>query len=521
MKMRVNRIFSSLFAGLMAFSGISCQNSIEDYYNGGEQITSDETLMEYLDSQEEFSTFAALLKETGVAERLSGKDLFTVWAPDDSSIPESVSQMTAEEKLLLVMNHVSTTTIFSRNLSGMSTVKTLAGKHLNVVADRQFSIDGTPLKEVDLMFANGLLHKTGGWMIPQKNIYQWIEELSDDFSMFRDTLRAHDVRIFDKENSPVIGVDETGKIVYDSLWIVKNDLINNVDLADESLRHTMFVPSNTSIEAMLDERKAWFESIEREMTEEDSTACISWIMNAALHKGVVNFKPSSTVTSVKGKAMRTDYSTVGTSTEMSNGRIYVLDRCYAPRDIHYEKIVFNPYWIRKWMITYNGNVITTNTGDYDHFYNGINNANSKPLDAKLAIFWQFSTTAENNAYMFEARSWNPDELVTEDLDIMPGHYTIRARFIAQGDGFNTDVLNIYQVMEDEELRLINQISGVKKNYFDTAGDNGKDGVVCEDWEFTGKYSRVRFRVEIPGSYNNGQQRRICMGEWTLVPKDNY
>lgn len=520
--MRVNKIFISLLSCVVLLSGLSCQNSIDDYYLGGEKITRDETLMEYLESQEEFSSFAALLKETGVAERLSGKDLFTIWAPDDASMPEAVSQMSDEEKLMLVQNHVSVTTIFSRNLQSMSTVKTLAGKFLDIKGGAQPSIGGTSLKEVDIMLANGLIHKTEGWLMPQKNLYQWIESLSDDFSMFRDTLRAHDVRIFDKENSSISGVDETGKIVYDSLWIVKNDIINNLNLADESQRFTLFVPSNAAIESMLAERKSWFESIEREFTLEDSSACLSWIMNAVLHKGVVNFEPSSVVTSVKGKEMRTDYSAVGIHEEMSNGRIYVLDRCYAPRDIHYEKVVFNPYWIRKWMIDHNKNVITTNNGDYDHFYGGINNANSKPLDAKLAIFWQFSTTAANNAYMFEARSWNPDELVTEDLNIMPGHYKIRARFIAQGDGFDTDVLNIYQVMEEnDELRLINQISGVKKNYFDTAGSNGKDGLVSEDWEITGTYSRVRFYVEIPGSFNDGKKRRICAGEWTLIPGDNY
>ena len=102
--MRVNKIFISLLSCVVLLSGLSCQNRIDDYYLGGEKITRDETLMEYLESQEEFSSFAALLKETGVAERLSGKDLFTIWAPDDASMPEAVSQMSDEEKLMLVQN---------------------------------------------------------------------------------------------------------------------------------------------------------------------------------------------------------------------------------------------------------------------------------------------------------------------------------------------------------------------------------------------------------------------------------
>lgn len=526
MNIRSNNIFRPLVVAVMVLGILSCSSNMEEYYSGGTGITRNETLFEYLASEEEYSTFAALVEETGMAQKLSGQDLFTVWAPSNDVMPDDISQMSEADKLMLVQNHISVTTIYSRNIATMSTVGTLAGKYLNVSSGAKgFTIDNVNLTEIDMVFKNGLVHKIDGCLVPAKNIYQWLEDLSDDFSIFRDSLKAHDVRTFDKANSEIIGVDDTGKIVYDSLWIVKNDFLNNVDLNDESIRYTLLVPDDATIKSLLDERKSWFDEIEREMTMEDSSAVVTWLMNAALHKGVSEYAPGMTLTSVKGRKLRTDYATVKEPMNMSNGRIYLMDKCYVPRDVHYQTYNFNPYFIRYWMLKVKTPpaVITSNNADapYDKYYGGINNANSRIREDVKAIVWQYSTNTKDNHYEFEARTWNEEELITEDMPVTPGFYKIRARFIKQGDDFDTDKLNVYQVFEDGTVELIANIEGVKKAYFDTASDNGKTGLVHADWEFKGKYQKVRFRVEIPGSYTTGPKRRLSIGEWALIPNDNY
>lgn len=521
MKIRHNNILFALILTVGAIA-VSCDNSLEEYYRGGASITSEETVYEYLSSNEEYSTFLALIDEVGMKDKLNGSDLITVWAPADSCFTEDLSQMSLEDKTMLVQNHVSITTIFSRAFSTMSTIGTIAGKYLNLTKDASvYMVDGVQVVEVDNVFANGLLHKMGAVLRPQKNLWQWFSSLGDDYSIFRDTLKAYDMRTFDKENSPVYGVDDNGKIIYDSVWVVKNQFLKNVDLSDESQRHTFFVPDNRCIETILDERKAYLASVQRMMNAEDSTAMIHWIMNAALHKGIVNFNPGSSVTSMNSKEMRTDYFSVNDPIDMSNGRVYTFEKMYVPKNVHYQKLVFNPYWIRKELVA-NGGKFLDNNQPYDKVYNTVNNVNSKFIEAKEALFWQYSTTGKDNAYEFEARLWNEELGCTEDLMVMPGKYTLRGRFIKQGDDFNTDAYDIYHSVNGE-LNLIATVSGaeVKLGNYDNNGSNGKDGVITSEWEYTGNYDKVRFRVVIPGSFNNGPKRRICIGEWTLIPNDNY
>ena len=207
-----NMILKTL--GCLAVLAVSaCTNAVDDYYTGGETATGEGTVLQYLEKTPDYSEFVKLVGETGMTEILSGKDLVTVWAPTDAQMPAGVAAMSDAEKLRLVRNHISITTIFSRNLARLSTVGTMAGKYLTVgSASGTYTIDGIAISEMDRVFENGVVHRVSEWLAPRKNLYQWLEEAGDDYSRFRDTLLAHNVRVFDKENSPILGVDENGRI---------------------------------------------------------------------------------------------------------------------------------------------------------------------------------------------------------------------------------------------------------------------------------------------------------------------
>ncbi len=502
----------------------SCLDSIEDYYSKAGGALRSGTVYEHLRNDSRFSRFADLVDETGMKEILSGEELVTVWAPADSSMPASVAEMSADDKLMLVQNHISVSTIYSKGMSGMSTVSTLAGKYLNVTkSDGIYRVGGAALETVDQLYSNGLVHEISGWLVPDKNISQWLSSLPDTYSVFRDSLYAHNSRTFDKTNSPVIGIDENGTVIYDSLFIVKNDYLNNAELDSESARYTMFVPSNEALAGMYSSRAEYFSSIGREMTAEDSTALFDWVMKAALHRGSLNIHPGDILKSIAGKEIRVDYETLADTLNMSNGRIYTVSGCYVPKDVHYSKLEFNPYYIRREILS-NGGVITTNNTKYDKFYNGVNNTASKVLDDLNAVYWQFNSTSKDNFYQFEARDWSDSLACTLDMRVMPGKYTVRMQFINYGSNFNTDALDIYEVKTSggkEELLLIGSIAGIGKKYFYTESPNKVSGIVNEDYEFTGGYEKRVFRAVIPGSNTDGTKRRICVGICSLTPNDNY
>lgn len=516
-----NKILKALGC-LAVLAASACTHAVDDYYNGGGSVAGEGTVLEFLEQSPEYSQFVKLVEQTGMTEILSGRDLVTVWAPVDSLMPaEEVAAMSDAEKLRLVRNHISITTIFSRNLSRLSTVGTLAGKYLSVTGGGgSFTIDGVALSELDRVFQNGVVHRASEWLTPRKNLYQWLEEVGDDYSRFRDTLMAHNTRVFDKTNSPIVGVDENGQIIYDSVWIVKNDLLNDLDLNDESVRYTLLAPNNAAFEEMFREKKEYLESVEREVTQEDTLKWVTWMMQAALHRGVVEFQPDNTLRSLLGREVRTNYQTVLDPVEMSNGRVYPMSKCYVPRSIYFENVTFNPYYLRKELID-NGGHITNNPGPYDSYKSTINNVNSRLVDDKQAVFLQYTTNFKDNYYQFKSCTYDDVEQANTPLPVMPGKYRVRCRLVSyrsvNADN-QTDILDVYQVHGENDMTLIGRAEGIVANVYDSASGLG---TLTEEYEITGKYDQLDLRVVIPGAFTVGQKRRICVGEITLVPTDNY
>lgn len=222
-----NKIVKALCC-LAFLTASACIDAVDDYYTGGETATREGSVLEYLEKTPDYSDFVNLVAETGMTETLSGTDLVTVWAPVNP-MPAGVASMSPSEKIRLVRNHISITTVFSRNLDRLSTVGTLAGKYLTVGKGSEgYTVDGVALSELDRVFENGVVHRAADWLTPRKNLYQWLEEVGDDYSRFRDTLFAHNLRVFDKENSPITGVDENGRIIYGTGLKSCNDSIYRV-----------------------------------------------------------------------------------------------------------------------------------------------------------------------------------------------------------------------------------------------------------------------------------------------------
>ncbi|MGM9768206.1 MAG: fasciclin domain-containing protein [Candidatus Cryptobacteroides sp.] len=521
MKYNIFNILAVL--GLMA---AGCTREFNDHYSGKDAVAHEGTVFDCLLEDGRFTRFLSIVEEAGLKDFLSGNDLVTVWAPTDETAPENLEEMSQEDRKFLIQNHISISTIYSRNVSSSAVIATIAGKNLNAsnTVSGGFVVGDRKVVNPDRLYQNGLVQEVDGWIEPKKNIGQWLEALPDEYSIFRDSLFSHNVRVFDKENSPIKGIDSLGTIVYDSVWVVTNDYLNNIDLYSETGRYTLFVPDNDAVGRSIDKRREYFESIGREFVRQDSLDILDWMMKASIHRGALDVTKNDIIKSVSGKELRMSYQALRDTILMSNGRVYTYDTLYVPRDIHYSKLEFNPYYIRREILA-TGGVITTNNRPYDRFYAGVNNTASKIFDNLSVIYWQFNTTTKDNYYQFEARGWDEIEECTVDMPIMPGHYTLRMQFVNQGDNFNTDVLDIYEVVKDdagnEQLLLINSIRGITKKYYYTETSNGVNGVVSEDWEFTGGYGKRVFRAVIPGSYNQGEKRRICAGTCTLIPNDNY
>ncbi|MBQ7194853.1 MAG: fasciclin domain-containing protein [Bacteroidales bacterium] len=518
MKMR-----SNILLCLLALTALSCTTPKEDYYGRSSGVTHEGTVLQALQKGEGYSHFAALVEEVGLSDKLSGKDLITVWAPVDSLYPAvEIEAMTPEQKRLMVENHISLTTIYSRNFRKLNTIATLAGKYLTVRQEgNAYSVTGCPVQVSDNIYENGILHEIGGWVIPKLNAQQWWDELPDEYSIIRDSLNSHIQRTFDRDASEIIGVDSTGRVIYDSVWVVKNPYTNSINLADESARFTLFVPSNEVIDSFFVERTRYFNSLGKPFTSEDSLAVYDWLMGATLHRTLLTFMPEEEFVSVKGNEIRTDYFDVADSVTLSNAKVFLMAKTYVPIKVHMSKMTFNPYWIRKEYLNL-GRGIGYSGGTYDVITNNINTSSSKCDNNNLTLFLQFSSASANNAYEFDARPYDEELSKTVTQPLLPGSYTLYCRFVKQGDDCRTDVIDLYQVKAGGVLEPLKKLEGILKGYYDNNDSNPKGGLVTEELIVDeGTYAPLRLKAIIPGAFSSGLDRRICIGECTLIPNDNY
>ena len=247
---------------IVMLAAAACTGGRLSYYSGSNSVVHDETLFAYIQARPEYAKFAALVEETGTADYLTGTTLMTLFAPTDETFPAEADALSAEEKKQMVLNHIALTTLYGRNFARISSIHSLAGKNISVaVAGGATTLDGVVLTGMDQVCSNGVLHTPAGWLLPRKNLSEWLHSLGDAYSLVRDSIIRGDERTFDKAASPIKGVDEQGRVVYDSVWVVTNRFLGNVDIADEGIRQLLMIPSNDAIAQLFRERNEWLTAV--------------------------------------------------------------------------------------------------------------------------------------------------------------------------------------------------------------------------------------------------------------------
>ena len=133
----------------------------------------------------QFTTLAALLQQTGLADTLAGGGPFTVFAPTDAAfakVPPATLQALAADPAKLrqvLLYHVVSGAVPAANVVKLTGAKTLNGASVTIkVADGAVRVDGATVTATDVMASNGIIHVIDSVLIPKapaakpKNIVQ-------------------------------------------------------------------------------------------------------------------------------------------------------------------------------------------------------------------------------------------------------------------------------------------------------------------------------------------------------------
>lgn len=133
------------------------------------------TVVEIAAGNADFSTLVAAVKAAGLAETLSGKGPFTVFAPtneafaklpkgavDDLLKPENKAKLTA-----VLTYHVVPGKVMAADVKS-GKVKTVQGGELEVVVkDGAVTVDGAKVIKTDIAGSNGVIHVIDSVVMPK------------------------------------------------------------------------------------------------------------------------------------------------------------------------------------------------------------------------------------------------------------------------------------------------------------------------------------------------------------------
>ncbi len=336
-----------LAMGLM----VSCSELKDDdhYGNYDTQIANNELKIvnvsseEYINSRSDLSGINELFRSQGIYEELNKKGQLStmlVVTNDHFKAP-------AEKTDFITRSHISDISISPANLEDGTRLMMWHGKYVNVSID-SVGMNGNIIDHI--LFNNGavkeVIKTTSGYIYvlsamieTPTSLYDFINDLDDDYSIFRDMVLASGGKEFDRINSKAIGVNDQGNTVYDSVFIYRNTFFDavNFDMNSESLTATLLLPSNKVINEALDNAHQRLQAWEMERSD---SIMKNWILKSAFFNK--RYAPAQIQTtelqdlkSIYNTQWRTNVQKVDTSDpiELSNGIVYKVTQLHLPNNV--------------------------------------------------------------------------------------------------------------------------------------------------------------------------------------------
>ena len=336
---------------MAAVLAVSC-SELEDndhYGNSDTPIANNElkivdmTSQEYISSRSDLSEMNNLFSTEGIYDELKQKGQLSTMLV----VTNEHFRRPAEKVDFITRSHVSDISISPANLENGTRLMMWHGKYVNVTID-DMGLQGNiidhilfnngAVKEV-IKTQTGYIYVISDMIETPTSLYDFINELGDDYSIFREMVLASGGKEFDRANSKAIGINEQGNTVYDSVFIYRNTFFEavNFDMNSESLTATMLLPSNHVINDALAEAHqrltAW------EMERSDSIMK-DWILKSSFYAR--KYTPADLQTpdvqdlkSIFSTQWRTNVQQVDVAnpTNLSNGVVYPVRKIHLPNNL--------------------------------------------------------------------------------------------------------------------------------------------------------------------------------------------
>lgn len=236
------RLFYALVI-ITALFTTACNKEWDEHYNEESFDLPAYSIFDYIETQSELSTFASMVKSMGYDTILNASQTFTVWAPTNSAL----SAVDLTNKLLvakIVLNHIARNRYTTSMLSSKS-VRMLSGKNVRFSRDGAgFTFGDKTIVSANLPTKNGLVFTLDEYVPYTQNIWEYIGS-AESIDSVRSYMYGETEEVFHPELSDLVGINEDGNPVYDSVKFTENVLLERLgNISREDTTFTVILPNN-------------------------------------------------------------------------------------------------------------------------------------------------------------------------------------------------------------------------------------------------------------------------------------
>ncbi len=282
-----------VMAVLPAFLLSSCHEWNDCYDSEPTPITGMETydgdVKNYMRSVSDVSTMSQIFDKNGVYDSLDASHEYTLVVIDNNHFSDKGSADCRQWARYCVCDMAVT----PKSLVDGYGIATRLGKTMWVATDSTVAVPATTLDGAHITKTvkanNGYIYYLDKQPVVRQSIYEYLNSLDGDYSVFRNLVERYDSTVFDQQASSIVGTDIDGRVLYDSVFAKENSLMDRYtaegrvmwNMRDEQYLTTMFLPTNEQIEGAIsnamDNVELW---LGRTATANDRRKFEEWIVKA-------------------------------------------------------------------------------------------------------------------------------------------------------------------------------------------------------------------------------------------------
>ena len=317
----------------------SCNDKWADYYFGisGTEEEVDMTVVQYLETHPEYAKFYTMLKTNGLDDELKKDQQITLWAVKDAAMDASGIQ---SNDTLRMKYHMNNLPFIQSDLKTGLRIRSMNGIYLQITRKDQKLYANSSEIVKSIRLKDGVIHELATLMLSRINIYDYLKNLDDNYSIIRDSIFKYNVEKFDVKNSKPIGVNKEGNTLYDSIFYVYNPLFSSAEFNSEFKQFTVLLPSNEVIKTCYSNLASTYQKMGKVVEKSDSTLALTWIKEAMFYNGEITDFSAIDIKSAFNRVWRTTVQQIDVANpvNMSNGTLYKITKMKIPNNVIISRI---------------------------------------------------------------------------------------------------------------------------------------------------------------------------------------